>query len=139
MNKKRPFGFTLTELIVTCIVIGILAAIATPIMSDYIENSKGVRAIGNLRMIASCARLYYNDFGTANFTFTDAFDIMTTYMRYGLSLDYEDFNYSGNQANANYYFQAVRTSGRYVDYMINITKDANNDDNMGGNWPWIYQ
>jgi len=56
MSKK---GFTLIELIIVVIIVGILAAIAAPMMSSNVakaRRSEAVAAVGTLR---TAARLYY--------------------------------------------------------------------------------
>lgn len=52
-------GFTLVELIIVIIIIGILAAIAAPLMTANIDRARRAEAISVLGSIRTAARLYY--------------------------------------------------------------------------------
>lgn len=56
MNKKRSSGFTLTELMVTVAIIGILASIAVPSFQDMIERNRLKEAVESLKSDLMFAR-----------------------------------------------------------------------------------
>ena len=64
MNRK---GFTLVEVLIVAIIIGVLAAIGIPQFSTSIEKSKGAEARAGLGDIQTGEKLYYveNDKYTA--------------------------------------------------------------------------
>jgi len=49
MNKKQSLGFTLTELMITVAIIGILASIAVPSFQDMIERNRLKEAVEGLK------------------------------------------------------------------------------------------
>lgn len=52
MTKSNPSGFTLIETVVTLVIIGVLAAILTPIVAKYIDESRATRASQEAQTIA---------------------------------------------------------------------------------------
>ncbi len=60
MNAQMH-GFTLIEIIVTTAIIGILAAIAIPSYTGYIDNSQNKNAILQVQAIQVCLERYFND------------------------------------------------------------------------------
>ena len=61
MTKDK--GFTLIELAVVLAIIAILAAILTPLVTNYIDQARVTRAQADVRTIADAVKLYQRDTG----------------------------------------------------------------------------
>ena len=70
MRARSQSGFTLVELMIVVIVIGILATVAVPMYQLIPERSRATEADAALGAIRSAMRVYYGEHGTyvnANF------------------------------------------------------------------------
>ena len=57
-HKHFQFGFTLVELIIVLLILGVLAAIIVPKISNYVEDAKSVGTFSQLKNIRSAFELY---------------------------------------------------------------------------------
>ena len=66
MKKKlrNQFGFSLVELMITIIIIGILAAAAIPIYKGQVNRAKAAEADAALGTIRTSLRIYYAEHNT---------------------------------------------------------------------------
>jgi prepilin-type N-terminal cleavage/methylation domain-containing protein len=72
VRQNRPEGFTLVELMIVVIIVGILAAVAIPLYSQSVDRSKATEAVAALGTIKSAMRNYYAEHLTyVNPNFTD--------------------------------------------------------------------
>jgi prepilin-type N-terminal cleavage/methylation domain-containing protein len=72
MAARDQSGFTLVELLIVMVVIGILATVAIPMYQLVPERSKATEADAGLGAIRSAMRVYYGEHGTyVNPSFVD--------------------------------------------------------------------
>lgn len=70
MLRRNQRGFTLVELMIVVIIVGILAAVAIPMYQGATERAKASEAVAALGTIRGAMRVYYAEHGTyvnANF------------------------------------------------------------------------
>ena len=76
-RKPNQKGFTMIELMVVVVIVGILAAIAIPIYGKYIKNARVSEATGRIGEIVTAAKSWaqeHQDAGTGNPTWPDGAD-----------------------------------------------------------------
>ncbi|MGE3467622.1 MAG: prepilin-type N-terminal cleavage/methylation domain-containing protein [Pyrinomonadaceae bacterium] len=66
-NLTRNKGFSLIELLIVVVVIGIVAAVAVPNLMSARRAANEGSALGTLRTISSAETMYYATVGNANF------------------------------------------------------------------------
>jgi len=62
MRWKRSGGFTLIELMVVVIIVGILAAVAIPIYRSNVRKAAATEGAALLGAVLTAERLYYSEF-----------------------------------------------------------------------------
>ena len=72
INKKKA-GFTIIEVLIAVLIIGVLAAVAIPGYQKSMEKSRAIEAIRALSDISKAQHDYY----MANNTYTDNFNAMS--------------------------------------------------------------
>jgi len=64
MKNKNHSGFTLVELVVVMVIVGILAALAAPSYRKYVGRSRAQEGVALAGAVAQAQNYYYNDKGT---------------------------------------------------------------------------
>jgi type IV pilus assembly protein PilA len=79
MNNKSKKGFTLVEIMIVVVIIGLLAAMAIPAFQKVRATSQDKAVTNNLRQIASAAQQYMLEEGVGSVTVTNLYpDYLTT-------------------------------------------------------------
>ena len=60
--KRDQRGFTLMELMIVIVIIGVLAAIGIPAYNNYTKKARGTACTANMRSIATAVGLYYAEY-----------------------------------------------------------------------------
>jgi len=81
-NQKRQQGFTLIELMIVVVILGILAALAIPTFRGFMNRSKGAEVSTNLGAIGKGARAYKYEYG--RFVFSGGWALTPTLAPYTL-------------------------------------------------------
>ena len=63
MKHRRNGGFTLVELLIVILIIGILAGLVLLAVGEARDNAEATRIVNDLRVLSSAARMYYVDKG----------------------------------------------------------------------------
>ncbi len=103
-------GFTLVELMIVVIIVGILAAVAIPMYQGATERAKASEAVAALGTIRGAMRVYYAEHGTyVSASFTDG-ALVTN----GSVLDVSDFDLMGRYfSSACYTFNGAPTAAAF--------------------------
>lgn len=59
--RKDRGGFTMIELMVVVIIVAVLAAVAVPLYTNYIKNSRKSEATARLGAVLTAAKSYYQE------------------------------------------------------------------------------
>ncbi len=70
MKRKNSKGFTLVEIMIVVVIIGLLAAMAIPAFNKVREQSREKAITNNLRQIASAGQQYILSEGVQTVTYT---------------------------------------------------------------------
>lgn len=134
LNKKfvltffgRKIGFTLTELLIVVVIIGVLATLALPMLVKTIEKAKVGEAISNLNLIRTGQKIYFLEYstfspGVTDLNIEDPNDPSSRYFDYTIeSADSSDFTGRAQRRN--------NAPNPYDTYYYEISKDGDLSSN----------
>ena len=107
-NKK---GFTLVEIMIVVVIIGLLAAMAVPAFQKVRATTDEKAALNDLRQIASGADQYFLEYGESSVSIETLLDL------YIKSLN-SRYTYPGSVTTATTTLQATLPDGSTVDYQL---------------------
>jgi type IV pilus assembly protein PilA len=70
-NRKNNAGFTLVEIMIVVVIIGLLAAMAIPAFQKVRTSSQDKAVLNNARQLSAGADQYYLENGVSTVTLTD--------------------------------------------------------------------
>jgi prepilin-type N-terminal cleavage/methylation domain-containing protein len=110
MLRRNERGFTLVELMIVVIIVGILAAVAIPMYQGATERAKASEAVAALGTIRGAMRVYYAEHGSyASSSFTDGAQVTN-----GSVLDVSDNDLLGRYfSTACYTFNGAPTDSTF--------------------------
>lgn len=133
MNKK---GFTLVEVMVVVIILGILATIGVPQFADSIEKAKGAEARAGLSFIQIVEKIYYAESDNNTYVSFPPDPTVTTLSRPGeldITLSQEYWYFSVTTTPQAYTATAIRRSGIHSGQTITM----DNRGSLNGTWEFI--
>lgn len=136
MNRIR--GFTLLEILIVVVIVGILASLAIPQYQKSVEKAKGSEAIANLNILRGAELRYWGEYNYET-NDMDALDVENPndnakYFEYGETGQIGIIDTGISPNDGNFTITATRNSGLlYNGSYIEI----NQDGNFSGDWPFL--
>lgn len=132
--KEKKRGFTLLEILIVVIIVGILGSLALPRFIGAVEKARAAEAFANLGSLRNSLNRYYLE----RQSFTTNFNLLDMGDPNSISSDAQGgnryFSYSvvaTDSAALTFTIRASRTSGRNAGEYINMNELGQLDDN---NW-----
>jgi len=114
---KSRKGFTLIELMVVILIVGILAAVAVPLMRGRIDSAKWSEGKAIMGTIATALRAHLAEKGSD-------FDAIPTLAKLGFAANDLDGTYFTGGESGDGNFSWVINDDEPIDYLITATKGA---------------
>ena len=125
----RKIGFTLTELLIVVIIVGILATLALPMLVKTLEKAKLGEAATNLNLIRTGEKIYFLEYGTFWYSASGDGGIDSLNIENPNNQTNSYFDYTIQSGNASdFTARAQRKStapSPYSTYYYEITKNGN--------------
>lgn len=120
-GNKMKKGFTLIELITVVIIIAIMAALALPQYTRFMERGHGSTAKNALNMIRKAEATYF----TLQSQYTANFTALAVEVPEVSRVNSTEWGYTITTDNATFTAAARRIKGVYSNSYMNITDDGN--------------
>ena len=130
-HAQRPrAGFTLVEIMIVVVIIGLLAAIAVPGFKRILESSQTARFVNDCRVFTGAARMYLLESGDSEIEDTGTGDLPATLVDYIESSAWErDTPIGGSwDFDSDYGYNGVGAVGTTMDAAALLAMDERFDD-----------
>lgn len=131
MNRK---GFTLVELIMVVIIIGVLAATALPQYVGFVERARAAEAINKIGVIKVAQAAYSMDNTSGYFNSAASSALIATGLGVNIASTLWDFNTTGTD-NTSFAAIATRNGGSSGGTIIQLTYYNNGGSVWSGTHP----
>jgi type IV pilus assembly protein PilA len=108
--KKNTKGFTLVEIMIVVVIIGLLAAMAIPAFQKVRQNSQEKAVINNLRQVAAAADQYFLETGNTVVADITA-DLVGDYIKSLEAVAQEDYSDLDNTITAGFTSLSISVPG----------------------------
>ena len=130
-KMKSNRGITLIELLVVILIVGILAAIAVPVYTNYMQRARRADAKTALEQLRAAQEMYRAEKGSYSI---NLIELVTTWGVPNISGDYAIL--LTNTSATNYTGEALPTTARQLsDGSLFINQDGRKWDSDGSVWP----
>lgn len=125
MQKTRKFltGFTLLELIIVVIIIGVLAGVAIPQYLNAAEKARAAKARANLVTLAQAEKIYHAEQSAYTTFLTELADKVEGIR--GIDDSDSDWSYNFTATSTTFNITATRSSGANALKTITISDQGN--------------
>ena len=128
--KKRT-GFTLVELLIVIIIIGILAGAMLLVAGSGTDKAEATKIVSNLRSLKTAALMYYADNPNKEFPADEAIDELKKYMDRPLEAPSGKYVFDqGNEASGDWYVGLTDAEDYITAGIAAKLKDVNKDSGL---------
>lgn len=121
---KNSKGLTLVELLAVVVILGIIAAIAVPVISGTIENSRERADLASLELVREAANRWAIDHEVENFQVVSMLELVNSgYLQGPTPLELQSVDRTFDQANID-----VNTNGTYAITIWDLNPQQNIED-----------
>ena len=125
--KRDQRGFTLMELMIVIVIIGVLAAIGVPAYKNYVTEAKKSACNANRNTIATALGMYYAEHGE----YTDKFDDLAEYVTNIASINKCPAGEAGTGDDATAEYTIEKVEGNIV---VRCPHQPEHEDLVVGKW-----